>query len=92
LWHLLKGSGIDLPPVITDNQVTTGVGTEPVLVTPTKAKAMIQEKPPAIFTKSPACAVLTALFANARAIVAKLVSDTNTLTWMSGLLIRLTLL
>jgi hypothetical protein len=40
---LLKGSGEDLPPIITDNQVNTGVGTEPVLITPTKAKAMIEK-------------------------------------------------
>jgi hypothetical protein len=32
-----------LPPIITDNQVNTGVGTEPVLITPTKAKAMIEK-------------------------------------------------
>ena len=39
---LLKGSGEDLPPIITDNQVTTGVGTEPVLVTPTKLKTFTE--------------------------------------------------
>jgi hypothetical protein len=35
------GGGATLPPEITDTQVTSGVGTTTVLVTPTKAKAMI---------------------------------------------------
>jgi hypothetical protein len=35
------GGGTTLPPEITDAQVTSGVGTTTVLVTPTKAKAMI---------------------------------------------------
>jgi hypothetical protein len=37
----IHATGATLPPEITDNQVTTGVGTTTVLVTPTKLKTAI---------------------------------------------------
>jgi hypothetical protein len=37
----IHATGATLPPEITDAQVTSGVGTTPVLMTPSKAKAMI---------------------------------------------------
>jgi hypothetical protein len=37
-WESITGK----PAEITDTQVTSGVGTDPVLVTPAKAKAMIE--------------------------------------------------
>ena len=41
------GGGATLPPEITDTQVTSGAGTTTVLVTPAKAKAMIEAHAPA---------------------------------------------
>jgi hypothetical protein len=40
-------TNIALPPEITDTQVTSGAGTTTVLVTPAKAKAMIEAHAPA---------------------------------------------